>query len=464
MTRAAAVRRSPTPGRFPGSTLHSGLLVVLAAATCVLGGPSALSAQSRPAPVTDAVATLQGGRPLPGPVYETPEFSRAVRRGTRTRTGRPGAGYWVQHARYSIDARLEPDSGRVTGRESVWYLNRSPDTLSRVAVYLRQNVFAPGSPRLNAAPVTGGVALSRVAVGTPERELAPVSGSNPAMPINKAPSGMPGPGRFAVRSTVMWIGLPRALPPGDSLRLAFAWSYRPAPAPSDGREGHDDGVWYMGYWYPQMAVYDDVDGWVTDPYLDGAEFYMDPADYDVRLTVPSSFVVGATGTLQDPASVLPERVRDSLAVARKSGRVVHVVTRDDRRPGGTFAPGRPARTWHYVARDVRDFAWGASDTWAWDATRALVGGSAAAARASTEGWTRAPAADSGSGAAPDTVVIHSFYRLTDAASAWRIGGARYTRDAVERLSDYLWPYPWPHMTSMEGVLDGGGMEYPMMTL
>jgi len=395
-------------------------------------------------------------------VYETPEFSRAVARGTRTRTGRPGPGYWVQHARYSIEARLDPDSGRVSGRESVWYLNRSPDTLSRVAVYLRQNVFAPGSPRVNPAPVTGGTTLSRVAVGPGERELTPLPSGNAAMPITESPPGLPGPGRYAVHGTVLWIGLPTPLLPGDSLRLAFGWSYRPAPAPADGREGHDDGVWYMGYWYPQMAVYDDVEGWVTDPYLDGAEFYMDPADYDVRLTVPSSYVVGATGTLLDSAGVLPSPVRDSLSAARRTGRVVHVVTPADREPGGTFAPGDSPRTWHYVARDVRDFAWGASDSWVWDATRALVGGSAAASRASAEGWSGGREARAG--AAPDTVAIHSFYRLTDAAAAWKVGGARYTRDAIERLSDYLWPYPWPHMTSMEGVLDGGGMEYPMMTL
>ncbi len=70
----------------------------------------------------------------------------------------------------------------------------------------------------------------------------------------------------------------------------------------------------------------------------------------------------------------------------------------------------------------------------------------------------------GAGAAPDTVEIDSFFRLTRPAAAWKLGGARFTKDAIEQLSAYLWPYPWPKMTSMEGVLTGGGMEYPMMTL
>ena len=64
----------------------------------------------------------------------------------------------------------------------------------------------------------------------------------------------------------------------------------------------------------------------------------------------------------------------------------------------------------------------------------------------------------------DTVNIYSFYRRTRAAAAWALGGARFTRDAIEQLSTYLWRYPWPTMTSMEGVLDSGGMEYPMLTV
>jgi len=475
----------PRLPRTPGSrALLVGLLLALCAAPVL--------AQSRPAPVTDPAATLRGGRPLPGPLYERPEFTRAVEAGTRTRTGRPGPAYWVQHARYRIEARIDTLSGRLEGRETVRYLNRSTDTLRRVAIYLRQNLFAPGSPRRSAAPSTGGLRLERVALGV--AELAPVPPRNPADPITEAPPGPPAPGRYAIHGTVMWIALRRPLPPGDSLELSFAWSYEPAPAPSDGREGRDGGVWFMGYWYPQVAVYDDVDGWVTDPYLGWAEFYMDPADYDVRLTVPRGWVVGATGTLRNPEEVLSERSRARLARARRTGEVVHVVAAGERGSDAAFAPGSGDLTWHFTAADVRDFAWGASRDYVWDATRALVGGSAEAARVAAERRAgrgpaaaagtepgaapgaegapgraaEAPAADRSPGAAaqvpPDTVLIQSFYRPTAAASAFAAGGARFTRDAVERLSDYLWPYPWPVMTSMEGVLDSGGMEYPTMTL
>src|SRR5438128_6066819 len=121
-------------------------------------------AQTRVAPAVDPAATVAGPRPIPGPVYESAPFSRAVARGTRTRTGIPGPRYWVQHARYTIDATLDAARNRLEGEETVVYLNHSPDSLRQLAVHLRQNVFAPASPRREQVPITGGVTLSRVVV------------------------------------------------------------------------------------------------------------------------------------------------------------------------------------------------------------------------------------------------------------------------------------------------------------
>ena len=200
------------------------------------------NAQTRPAPTADAAATAVGARPIPGPVYEPVEFSRAVTRGTRTRTGAPGAANWVQHARYAIEATLDVPHNRVAGRETVSYRNHSPDSLRQLAVHLRQNAFAAGSPRRDPAPITGGVTLGAVVVNG--RALVPTGGG-------KRPRE---PGQYAVDGTVMWIALSAPLLPDDSLHLDVAWSYKPPPAPSDGRQGREDHVYFMGYWYPQIAV------------------------------------------------------------------------------------------------------------------------------------------------------------------------------------------------------------------
>jgi hypothetical protein len=405
--------------------------LVLGVVIAALAVPLAAHAQRRqPAgpPTTDA---RTNPRPLPGPVIVPPPFSRAIANGTRSRSGAPGPRNWVQHARYSIDASIDPATSTLRGAERVRYINESPDTLPRLAIYLRQNVFRPESPRRDVAPLTNGLTLGRVvANGSTLVELS-------ATAAPRSPWRRPG---YVVDGTVMWLTLPTPLLPHDSASLEFTWSYVPSLTPSDGREGRDDHLYLMGYWYPQVAVYDDVNGWMADPYLLEAEFYMDPADYDVRVTMPRGWLVGATGSLRNGADILSASARGRLARARATGGVVAISRPGERE--SAFASLSPTVTWHFTAPDVRDFAWGTSDRYAWDATRALVRNASGAM---------------------DTVDVQSFYRLDARASAWAAGGARYTRDAVEQLSEYLWEYPWPTMTSMEGVLTSGGMEYPRLT-
>ena len=402
-----------------------------------------LAAQTTPSPAIDP-PSADAHRPIPGPVYEIPEFSRAVANGTRSRNGRPGSRYWVNRASYSIDATLDDARHRIIAHEQVLYRNNSPDTLRRIAVHLRQNAFAAGNARNQPAPVTNGMVMSRVAVNG--QQVAERSTGPAAVPLTsvgkRRQSTETG---YVVDGTVMWLQLAAPLLPGDSVRLEFAWNYDPPLSPSDGRQGREEHLYLAGYWYPQVAVYDDVSGWVADQYTLGAEFYMDHADYDVRLTVPHGWVVGATGTLRNAAEVLSASARQRLAEARRTGAVVHVVE-PGRGAAAAFAGKGTTSTWHFVAPDVRDFFWGTSDRYVWDATRALVDRDAGAGNTGR-----------------DTVDIFSFYRRSAAAAAWPLGGARFTRDAIEQLSKYLWAYPWPAMTSMEGVLESGGMEYPMVT-
>ncbi len=201
-----------------------------------------------------------------------------------------------------------------------------------------------------------------------------------------------GSAAYEVSGTVMWIRLPRPIAPGDSGSFAFEWSFTPPPSPSDGRQGREEDVYFLGYWYPQLAVYDDVNGWVTDPYINGAEFYMDMADYDVRLTVPRGWVVGATGTLRDSASVLTPRTLERLAAIRGRRDVAHIIAEADLGTGNALVSKGSTATWHFTATNVRDFSWGTGNHYLWDATSALV-----------------PDRKRGT---TDTIAIHSFFRLS----------------------------------------------------
>ena len=395
------------------------LVAVSAAASamilaCSSGTPPAASAA---APVLSAHSVAV--RPVPYPVFETPGFKRAVDRGTRTRTGEPGPRYWTQYARYALRAELDPRDKRLTGNARARYQNRSPDTLRFVAVHLYQNLFAPGAARNVEVPTTTGMTLLRVtAQGRPLPQLRDVDASV-----------QPG---FQIEGTIAWIRLPTPLAPGSAADFEFSWEYT---VPLDGapRSGTDGEVFMIAYWYPQFAVYDDVNGWQTDWYMGNAEFYMDYADYDVALTVPAGWLIGATGELKNASEVLTPETRERLAQARRLPEVVHVVTEADRAPGRSTTAGTGGKvTWLFEAHNVRDFAWGTSDKYLWDATRA------------------------------DSATINAFYRPSRIAWAWD-QSARYARHAIEFLSGFLWPYPYPQMTALDGVVSCSGMEYPMIT-
>src|SRR5690349_4002407 len=285
-------------------------VTAVASATILACSSGSQPAASAPAPVPSLQAL--GARPIPYPVFETPAFKRAVDRGTRTRSGEPGPKYWTQYARYALRAELDPKDKRLTGDARARYQNRSPDTLRFVAVQLYQNLFAPGAARNVEVPPTNGMTLSRVsAQGRPLPQLRDVDASV-----------QPG---FQIEGTIAWIRLPTPLAPGSDADFEFSWEYT---IPPDGapRSGTDGEVFMVSYWYPQFAVYDDVNGWQTDWYMGNAEFYMDYADYDVALTVPAGWLIGATGELKNASEVLTPATRDRLAEARRGANVVHVVT------------------------------------------------------------------------------------------------------------------------------------------
>jgi aminopeptidase N len=166
------------------------------------------------------------------------------------------------------------------------------------------------------------------------------------------------------------------------------------------------------------------------------------ADYDVTLTVPTGWLVQATGTLKNPQEVLSAQTRARLDSARTSATVVRVVTDKDRADSVATNKGSGGKlVWKFHADSVRDIAWGTSPRYNWDVTRAIV--------------------DSAS-ARPDTVQIDAFYRTEGKRSYWD-EAARYGRHSVEFYSKQLWRYPYPHMSAFDGPVGCGGMEYPMMT-
>jgi hypothetical protein len=367
-------------------------------------------------------------RPLPYPVTPPFEWSSAIQNGTRTTSGEPGPKYWQQWTDYVIQARLDPAAKRLRGTARIVYHNRSPDRLPTVFVHLLQNIHDSGAVRNESQEVTGGMEVRRV---TANRQLVP----------ERPPRG---PGYY-VNGTVMGIRLPSPLASRDSVQLEIEWTFT-VPQSGAGRMGWSgDNLFFIAYWYPQMAVYDDVVGWQLDQYLGNAEFYSGFGSYDVTIEAPPGWVVRGTGELMNATQVFPDAVRERLARAMQTDTVVHVLTAQD------FGAGQSTReasngwlAWRFSADKVRDFAFSATTESLWDATRTPVG-------------------DRNGDGAIDYTRIEALYRAT--APRWRQAW-RYGQHAIDFLSKWTgFPYPWPHMTAVEGAgIIGGGMEFPMMTL
>lgn len=370
-------------------------------------------------------------RPVANPVVMSPGYARAVARGTRTTRGVPGPDYWQQWARYTITARLDVAAKQLAGSTRIVYRNASPDTLRRLSVQVIQNFHRDDVPRHRSAEITGGTTFTRVAAGG--RTLPAAEG------MVRGPS-------YLRDGTNLGLVLPGPLAPRDSVVLDFDWSFRIPREGAGGRMGWDgDDLFYLAYFYPQMAVYDDDVGWQTDYFLGQAEFYAGFAEYDVTLDVPEGWLVQGTGRLLNEREVLPDPILERLRQAEASDSVVHVVTAQDFGAGRATRPGTEGRLrWHFAADSVRDVAYAVTRASLWDVTRTSVG-------------------DRDGDGRPDFTRAEALYR--PAHARWR-QAARYAQHAIAYHSRHTGvSYPYPHATAVEaeGII-GGGMEFPMMTI
>ena len=392
----------------------------------VLSLATLLLADSAPGQPTSPASDAQLlDRPTPYPVMPSPQFEDAVARGTRTTDGTPGPAYWTNTADYTLDARLEPDNAMLYGTGTIRYQNNAPDSLSQLVLHLRQNLHKEDAIRNRYVPLTDGMTVSNIVVaGDTLREQA----------LLDLRTGTPG---YAILGTRLLLAPEAAVPPGGSVELALDWQFE-VPESGAPRMGQDGEVFYLGYWYPQMAVYDDVNGWTAELYQGDGEFYMGYGSYDVSITLPEGWLAHATGTLQNPDEVLSPTTRDRLAQAAQSDTVVTIVGPDERGADSATATSETGTLiWRFRAENVRDVAFGTSAAYVWDATTARTGDA-------KDGKT----------------MIHALYRPEYAPWA---RSAEYSQFAIEHLSEMLMPYPYPHMSAVEGII-GGGMEYPMMTL
>ena len=385
--------------------------------------PSAGSPSSATGPSPSEVSSPPN-RPLPQSPTRARGFEDAVEQGTRTAEGRPGEDYWQQEAAYDLDVQLFPSEKRVDGSATIRYTNNAPTSLRQLHVELAQNLHKEGVARLSPSEVTGGIELRRVTVNG--RELS---------------DGGDGPS-YAVENTQLVLTPPNAIASGATATIEIDYAFTVPQAGASGRMGYSrDNLFFLAYFYPTMSVYDDVTGWMDDDFMGLAEFYTDFARYDLEISAPDDWVVQATGALQNPGEVLTPETAERRRQAYASDEPMQVLGPDER---GTVDAPSDTLTWAFTAERVRDVAVSFTRNAHWDAARTAVG-------------------DRDGDGTVDSTRINTFWR--ESAPKWSEVTA-YQQHAITHLSEYMdYPYPWPHMTAVEGGgIIGGGMEFPMMTI
>jgi hypothetical protein len=370
-------------------------------------------------------------RAIPAPVAPPTEYQRAVERGWRSENGAPGHSYWQQGTQYDIEATLDPATARLEGTVRIVYANNAPANLRTVFLLLHQNFHKEDAVRHDPGEITGGVTLTRVMAGGAVLEEGD---------LEDGPS-------YDVNGTVMELRPPTALEQGDTLRLEISWEMTVPQKGINERMGHSNHeLYFLAYWFPKMALLDDLRVWDAEPFLGTGEFYDGFADYTVALTVPVDWSVMATGSLQNPEAVYSALTIERLAAAAVSDTLVTIAGRGERDALAVTADApEGSLTYRFTASNVRDFTWTTSNVQRWDATSARV---------------PSRSVDGGE----DRVLIHSLWR-PERAPLWSESW-RYGKQAIEFYSTYTgFTYPWPHMSVVEGAdIIGGGMEFPMMTL
>jgi hypothetical protein len=340
-------------------------------------------------------------------------IKKAFTNETRSADGKPGSKYWQNKGRYNINISLTPPSKRVDGIETIVYTNNNPKSLSGVAVKLILNIHSSGAARQGAVSkdyLTEGIIIDEFTQNGTTTKIKSANGQ-----------------------TTQFVKLSQTLKEGDSVTLGFKWHYDLSE--ESGREGKLDSTsFHLAYFYPRIAVCDDVHGWDFMDFTDAQEFYNDFNDYNVSVTVPKNFIVWGTGNLTNAAAVLQPSFLAKYKSSFTTDSVIKIVTKKDLE-AKNITTQNTTNTWKFSCTHITDVAFCISDHYVWDATSVVV--------------------DKKTG------------RRSSCQAAYKFGAGNFSKQVKNIQHSLDWysnnwpgvPYPFPKSTIIQGFAD---MEYPMM--
>lgn len=323
-----------------------------------------------------------------------------------------------QHVSYKMEVEMDVKTFKYKGHQELTYTNNSNDTLHRVFYHLYNNAFQPGSEMdVRLQTITD---PDRRMVRTFTKDNTKVTQSRISdltpdqigyMKIFNFRQNGKTCSTF-VEGTILEVKLAEPLLPNSKTLLTLDFEAQvPEQIRRSGRNSSEGVALSMTQWYPKMAEFD-FEGWHTDPYI-FREFHGVFGDFDVKITIDKNYTIGGTGYLQNPNEI-------GHGYQDKGVEVKH--------------PRKTKNlTWHFIAPDVHDFAWGADDNYIHDI---LIG--------------------------ENGVELHFFYKDDEKIKEnWKAFQYK-TNDLLKFFNQNIGQYPYKQYSVIQG--GDGGMEYAMCTL
>ncbi|MDP3945706.1 MAG: M1 family metallopeptidase [Lutibacter sp.] len=350
-------------------------------------------------------------------------------------SGAPGHEYTQQQVDYKMDIVLDEDNNRIYGEEIITYHNNSKDNLEYLWLQLDQNMRASDSktPDINQTKISD--------LYTPKEFYnnfidAPFDGG---FKIEFVKNMDGSDASYFINQTMMRLNLDKPLASGEKYSFKIKWWYNiNNHIEQGGRSGFEhfpaDGnnSYVIAQFFPRLCVYNNVEGWQNMQFWGRSEFALEFGNYEVNITTPDDYMLGATGVLQNESEVYTKTQLKRLAEAKKSFQNPVVIHNQDEAIQVEKTKSKKTKTWKFIAENVRDYAFATSRKFIWDGMAVDINGK--------------------------TVMAYSYY----SKEANPLYGDHSTRAVAQTLitySKHTIDYPYHKAISVDGQM---GMEYPQI--
>ena len=354
----------------------------------------------------------------------------------RTASGAPGPEYYQQKVDYNMEIELDEENDILYGKSLITYQNNSPDDLEYLWVQLDQNIRKNNSPSLDKNP-SAMSELKQIESFVDDLLLKPFDGG---FNIEYVKDSNGKSLKNLVNNTMMLIHPKSPIKSGDKYIFSIKWNYSiNNHVKKRGRSGYEffseDGnkSYVIAQFFPRLAVYNDVEGWQNHQFWGNGEFALNFGDYKVNITVPADHILEATGELQNPKEVLSkvEFGRYKKALITKDNPVL--IVNQDEVELKEKNTSKKKKTWKFIAKNVRDFAFASSRKFIWDMMVVPINGK--------------------------NIIASSLYPK-EGNPLWEEYSTKVVAQTLKTYSNYTFDYPYPKAVSVHAK--NQGMEYPMI--